>query len=133
MRCAYPLCEGLADEIFCGQMGYFNGGLAQISAAFRSPYHTHVEIIGTEGRLEITRPFTGLEEDVRRLTFYDSDGKAEDIPVSTEYLYLGEIEDMHTAILDGKPNYLALTETRDHVRTTLALYKSAQTGEKIYL
>jgi predicted dehydrogenase len=121
------------DEIFCGQMGYFNGGLAQISAAFRSPYHTHIEIIGTEGRLEITRPFTGLDEDARRLIFYGSNGKAEHIPIPDEYLYLGEIKDMHSAILDGKSNHISLTETRDHIRTTLALYKSAQTGQKIFL
>ena len=32
---------------------------------------------------------------------------------------------MHDAILDGKPPYLTLAETRDHVRTILALYESA--------
>ena len=35
------------DETFCGQMGYPGGGMAQISSAFRSPFHTHIEIIGT--------------------------------------------------------------------------------------
>lgn len=121
------------DETFCGQIGYSGGGLAQISAAFRSPYHTHIEIIGTEGRLEITRPFTGLDEDERRLTFFDAAGKAEEIPVPEEYLYQGEIEDMHAAIIDGTPNYLTLTETRNHVKTVLALYKSAKNGKSVQL
>jgi len=34
------------DETFCGQMGFTGGGLAQISCAFRSPYYTHIEILG---------------------------------------------------------------------------------------
>ncbi len=46
--------------------------------------------------------------------------------VPDEYLYLGEIEDMQAAILDGKTNYLTPDETRNHVRTTLALYQSAR-------
>lgn len=121
------------DETFCGQMGYAGGRLAQISSAFRSPFHTHMEIIGTEGRLESTRPFTGVEEAARRLTFFDSDGNAEEIPVPQEYLYLGEVEDMHAAILDRAPNYLTLEETRNHVKTVLALYESARTGKVVHL
>lgn len=119
------------DETFCGLMGYAGGGMAQISASFRSPYHTHVDVIGTEGRLEITRPFTGLEEEERRLTFFDTHGKAEEIPVPEEYLYLGEVEDMHAAILDGTPNYLSLEETQNHVKTVVALYESANHGKTI--
>jgi predicted dehydrogenase len=124
--------ESGVDETFCGQMGYSGGRIAQISATFRSPYHTQIEIIGTEGRLVLNRPFTGLETG-RRLTFFDNDGKTEEIPVPQKYLYLGEVEDMHAAILDGTPNYLALTETRNHVKTVLALYESAKTGKVVNL
>ena len=120
------------DETFCGQMGYIGGGVAQISAAFRSPFHTHIEFIGTAGRMVLNRPFVGLETG-RNLTFYDADGKAEEIPVPQEYLYLGEVEDMHAAILDGAPNYLTLTETRNHIKTVLALYESAKSGKLIHL
>jgi len=121
------------DETFCGQMGYAGGRLAQISCAFRSPFHTHVEIIGTEGRLESTRPFTGVDSAVRRLTFFDAAGNAEEIPVPEEYLYLGEVEDLQAAILDGTPSYLSLTETRNHIKTVLALYESARSGKVVKL
>ncbi len=121
------------DETFCGQMGYPGGGLAQISSAFRSPFHIHVEIMGTEGRLVSTRPFTGVDTDERQLTYFDADGNAEEIPVPEDYLYLGEVEDMQAAILDGTPNYLRLEETREHVKTVLALYESAKTGKVIRL
>ena len=121
------------DETFCGQMGYAGGGLAQISSSFRSPFHTSVEIIGTEGRLEITRPFTGLDDAERRLTLYNKSGKPEEISIPEEYLYLGEIEDMHTAIKDGSPNYLTLEETRNHIKTVLSLYESARSGKTVHL
>jgi predicted dehydrogenase len=120
------------DETFCGQMGYLDGGIAQISASFRSPYHTHVEIIGTKGRLELNRPFTGLDENICSLTLYDAHG-SEQIHVPEEYLYLGEIEDMNAAILDGTPSYLTLDETRNHIKTALALYESAMLGKTILL
>ncbi len=121
------------DETFCGQMGYPGGGLAQISSAFRSPFHTHIEIIGTEGRLVSTRPFTGVDTDECKLTYFDANGNVEEIPVPEEYLYLGEVEDMHAAILDGTPNYLRLAETRSHVKTVLSLYQSAKTGKVVQL
>lgn len=121
------------DETFCGQMGYASGGMSQISASFKLPYHTHIEIIGTRGRLELTRPFTGLDADDRHLTLIDSAGKLEEIPVPDKYLYLGEIEDMHAAIIDGTPNQVTLAETRNHVKTALALYESAENGKPVYL
>ena len=40
---------------------------------------------------------------------------------------------MHAAILDGAPIYLTLAETRNHVKTVLALYESAQTGQFVRL
>lgn len=39
-------------------------------------------------------------------------------------LYIGEIEDMQAAILDHVPNYVTLQESRDHIRTVQALYRS---------
>ena len=43
------------------------------------------------------------------------------------------IRDRHDAILDGRPPYLALDETRNHVRTVLALYGSARRGERVFV
>jgi hypothetical protein len=36
---------------------------------------------------------------------------------------------MHAAIIDGTPPYLSLAESRNHVRTVLALYESARTNQ----
>ena len=120
------------DELFSGQLIYPSGGIAQISSSFISPYHTHLEIIGTEGRLVLTRPFNALEEG-RQMTFTSPQGDELEIPVPEVELYSGEVLDLNDAILDGTPTYLTLAETRDHVHTLLALYESAHTGKKISL
>jgi xylose dehydrogenase (NAD/NADP) len=119
------------DETFVGQMGYPGNRFAQISSAFRTPFHTFVEVVGTKGRLHISQPFIGVEES--QMVFYNHNGEAEVIAAPQEYLYSGEIENLHAAILDGAPNYLTLEETRNHIKTVLALYESAQTGSIVRL
>ena len=120
------------DMLFSGSLQYENGAIAQISSSFLLPMQTDAEIMGTEGRLTLTRPFVNLEEN-RQLIFTDPAGRTEIIPIEQEYLYQGEIDDMNNAILDGTPNYLSLDETRAHVQTLLALYQAAASGETISL
>jgi len=122
------------DEVFCGQMHYSGSRTAQISCSFSTPFYMAAEVIGTAGRLLMDRPFLpGLDSKPYGLTFYPADGEPVQLPVEDDYLYNGEVEDMHDAILDGKPPYLTLAETRDHVRTILALYESARCGQVVAL
>lgn len=121
------------DESFTGTLHYSNGAMAQISSAFRTPWYAHFDVLGTKGRLVLTRPFTGIEGPERRLTFVDEDDNAQEVPIAEQELYAGEVEDMHDAILTGRPPYIGLNETRDHVRTVLALYESARRGERVYV
>ncbi|GAB4577552.1 MAG: Gfo/Idh/MocA family oxidoreductase [Anaerolineales bacterium] len=121
------------DETFAGQMGYANGAIAQIASSFRTPFHTFFEVVGTKGRLHLNRPFTGLDDHRRSLIFTPHNGDPEEISVPEVELYAGEVEDMHDALLDGVPNALTLQETRNHVKTVLALYESAKTGRVVSL
>jgi len=120
------------DETFSGQMHYRGGRLAQIASSFRTPFYTIVEIMGTEGTLTINRPFIQMDKE-RQLIFRSSTGETQIIPVPEKELYLGEIEDMNAAILDGNPPYISLEETRNHIRSLLALYESAQRHEVVRL
>ncbi len=120
------------DEGFAGQMHYSTGAVAQIASSLRTPWYTSAEVVGTEGRLLLNRPFVSLDEN-RTLRFYDRDDELEEIPVPEKHLYLGEVEDMHAAILDGAEPYLTLTETRNHIRTILALYESARSNQIVTL
>lgn len=121
------------DESFAGLLHYEGGAMAQISSSFRAPFHTHFELLGTKGRLAIARPFNGIGDPEANLTFFDESGTAHDIPFASQDLYVGEVEDMHEAILTMRPPYIGLNETRDHVRTALALYESARRGERVFL
>lgn len=118
------------DELFLGQMAYSNGH-AQFSCSFRTPFHTQIEVMGEEGVLTLTHPFTGVENG--RLTFTPNEGEPQEIAVPQQELYLGEVEDLHAAILDGRSPYIRLSESRDHVRTVLALYEAARTGTDVLL
>ncbi len=121
------------DETFAGHMVYDDDHIAQFTCSFRSPLYTSAEIIGTEGRLSLNRPFTHLFDTERQMIFYPKEGAPYEIPVPEEELYLGEVENMNNAILDGSSPYISLTESRDHIRTVLALYQSARSHQSIEL
>ena len=127
------------DETFAGQLVYphilnklstSKVQIAQIMTSLRSPLYTVVEILGTKGRIIIRQPFTRMEED-RKMAFFSENGKEIKISLPKQELYLGEIEDMHSAILDGTSTYITLEESRNYVRTIVALYQSAQTQRNI--
>jgi predicted dehydrogenase len=120
------------DETFVGQLHYSKERIAQISSSFQIPFYTLVEIHGSEGILTLNRPFVQLD-DTRQCTFYPASGNTEIIDVEEKELYLGQIEDMNAAILDGVQQYLSLKESRNHIRTALALYESANRQEIISL
>ncbi len=121
------------DMGFVGQMRYEGRQIAQVACSFYTPYHTRAEITGTEGTLTLERPFTAMDDGGQHVYFTPPNGDPRPVEVPHERLYLGEIEDMQAAILDGRPNYLTLDETRNHVRTTLALYESAGRGQIVQL
>jgi xylose dehydrogenase (NAD/NADP) len=121
------------DMGFAGQMRYDGQRVAQVACSFYTPYYTRAEVTGTDGTLTVERPFTAMDDSGQYIFFTPRDGDPQPVPVPDQPLYLGEIEDMQSAILDGQPNYLTLAETRDHVRTTLALYESARRGQIVHL
>jgi predicted dehydrogenase len=120
------------DESFVGQMSYSGARLAQITCSFRTPFFSRAEVIGTQGRLVLNHPFIGMDES-GGMFFYPPEEDPVEVEVPEKELYLGEVEDMHRAILDREPNYLTLAESRDHVRTLLALYEAARIGQTVPL
>ena len=127
---AQKVGESGVDMLFTGQLRYSGGRLAHISCSFNTPFHTFAEIMGTKGTLTVHRPFVSIHDD-SPLYFTKPDGERELLPVPPKELYLGEVEDMNAAVLDGQANYLTLAESRNHVRTVLALYESAQNNSKV--
>lgn len=121
------------DMHFSGLMTYSGGRSAHIISSFVSAFHTHVEIHGSLGRIRLTRPFTGVDQPDRAATITYNDDRIEEIEVADEYLYLGEVVDMNSAILDGKSPYLSPAESRGHIETAVALLRSAAENRAVSL
>ena len=121
------------DEDFNGLLTYSGERAAQIGCSFRVPYTTEAEILGTSGRLTLTRPFTLMDSPERAVIFTPAEGRPRRLRVPSKELYLGEVEDIEAAILDGKPTFIELSETRNHVRTVQALQESASQGKIVHL
>jgi predicted dehydrogenase len=118
------------DDSFFGQMRFPGEVYAQFDSGFRTPYRTHIEIIGSDGTLTVPSPFKpGLDE---HISLYRAD-KTEDIKSPRQELYSGEVEDMADCILTGKTPRMSLADSRGNTATIVALLQSAQTGQPVSL
>jgi len=116
------------DNTFVGQMRFRDDILTQFDSSFDIPFHTFMEIVGTEGTLNIPAPFKpGINEQI----FITREDKTEKIKVKGQELYLGEVEDMADAILLGKDSLVSLDDSRKNVAVIKALLESASTGKAV--
>jgi predicted dehydrogenase len=116
------------DETFAGQMKFSNGVYAQFDSGFRTPRRAHIEIAGDAGAIEVIEPF---QPRLNEKIILRNGEKEEVITIPGEDLYLGEVENMADAILDGKPIRMSLADTRNNVATIQALLRSAQEGKPV--
>lgn len=118
------------DDSFFGQMRFPGDIFAQFDSGFRTPFRTHMEIIGSEGTLTIPSPFKpDLNE---KISLYRA-GKTDVIQVPRQELYIGEVEDMADCILLGKAPRMSLADSRANAATIVALLQSAKTGRPVSL
>lgn len=117
-----------SDLSFYGQMRFKNGIVAQFDCGFISPYRTYMEIVGSNGILNIPMPFKPSKTNEIFLT---RGGETQKIIIKGQELYLGEVEDMCDAILNNTASRISLTDTRGNIATILALLDSAQTGKTV--
>ncbi|HVN53924.1 MAG TPA: Gfo/Idh/MocA family oxidoreductase [Anaerolineaceae bacterium] len=119
-----PTARGV-DTLFCGQMRFHGGALAQFDSSFSLPQRAQIEICGEYASLFVPAPFKpGLEAYV----ILRREGSEEQIPLHGRELYLGEVEDMADAILEGKLPRINLEDSRNNLKVILALLESARTG-----
>ena len=116
------------DETFTGQMRFPNNVYAQFDCGFRTPQRTHLELVGDKGNIIIKTPFNPILNEEIIVT--NGDGK-NIVTIPGEDLYLGEVENMADAILNGQPPRMSLADSRSNVATIKALLRSAQEGKPI--
>ena len=118
------------DETFIGEMRFPNNVYAQFDSGFRTPQRTHIELVGDKGSITLKKPFTPwLNEEIILI----NDNEKKIITVPGQDLYLGEVENMADAILDGVPPRMSLADSRNNVATIWALLQSAKTGKPVSL
>jgi predicted dehydrogenase len=114
------------DETFVGQMRLNHEVHAQFDCSFAIPFHAFMEIIGSEGTLNIPNPFKpGVDEKI----FLTREGKTETIQIKGQELYIGEVEDMADAVLLGHSPRISLDDSRANVAVISALLESARAGK----
>jgi predicted dehydrogenase len=113
------------DLQFAGMMRFADGSVAQFDSGFNGPLRTEMEIVGRDATLRVTRPFR--TDDLSRLLLTTGD-ETETLPFAPEPPFAGEIADMESAALDGRPQRIPLSESRRTVQTITALYESARRG-----
>jgi predicted dehydrogenase len=116
------------DETFVGQM-LFEGDIhAQFDCSFVIPFRTSMEIVGSEGTLNIPVPFKpGMDEKI----YLTRGDKTETIKIKGPELYIGEVEDMADAILLGRDPLISLDDSRANVAVISALLESARIGKPV--
>ena len=118
------------DETFVGQMRFNNDILTQFDCSFVIPYHSFMEIIGSEGTLNIPKPYKpGIDEKI----YLTRGDKIETIKIKGQELYIGEVEDMADAILLGREQHIPLDDSRANVAVISALLESARIGKPVKL
>jgi predicted dehydrogenase len=118
------------DETFVGQMRFRDDVMTQFDSSFVIPFHAFMEIVGSEGALNIPNPF---KPGVNQKIYLTRGDKTETIMVKGQELYIGEVEDMADAILLGKNPRVSLEDSRANVAAISALLESARFGKPVSL
>ncbi|MEZ4706606.1 MAG: Gfo/Idh/MocA family oxidoreductase [Caldilineaceae bacterium] len=116
------------------QLRFDNGVIAQISSGFRTPFREGTHIVGDQGMLEISEPWKpGLTGKESRMTFTHHTGGSTNIVTPAVDPYLCEVQAMEACILDGAKPMVPLSWSRNFLRSVLAIYASAQSGQTVKL
>ncbi len=124
--------ESGVDVAMRAQLHYANGLVAQISSGFRTPFREGAQIIGDQGMLYVAEPWKpGLQGNASHCTLTTVDGNSTTITTPAIDPYLCEVQAMEACLLDGAEPVLTLQQSRDFLRSVLAIYESAKTGKAV--
>ena len=126
--------ESGVDVAMRGQMLFGDDVVAQISSGFRTPFREGAFIVGDAGILHIPEPWKpGVSGRDSVMTLTNRDGSTESITTPAVDPYLCEVQAMEACILDHAAPVVSLAQSRDFLRSVLALYESAATGQVVNL
>jgi predicted dehydrogenase len=122
------------DVAMRAQLRFANNLIAQISSGFRTPFREAVHIVGDEGALHVIEPWKpGLRGVESRCLFTSRQGGEEVIITPAIDPYLCEVQAMEACILDGAAPVLSLRQSRNFLKSVLAIYASAASNRVVQL
>ncbi|MGH9161768.1 MAG: Gfo/Idh/MocA family protein [Vicinamibacteraceae bacterium] len=102
--------------------------VGQFDCGFTAPFRTEMQVVGSEGVLDVPHPFKpGLTE----VIVLSRGDETTEIPVECGPLYQLQVDDLRNAAREGAPARVLPSESRGNVATIVALYESARAGRTI--
>jgi D-xylose 1-dehydrogenase (NADP+, D-xylono-1,5-lactone-forming) len=99
--------------------------IALVDASFVAPFQTEVEVVGSSGRIQVTRPFKPGERET--ILVIRGDDVLEHV-VESSPLYVQQFEDFGRAARGAEPPVVTLADSRANTAALLAILESARTG-----
>ncbi|MCB0061141.1 MAG: Gfo/Idh/MocA family oxidoreductase [Caldilineaceae bacterium] len=126
--------ESGVDVAMRAQLQFADGLTAQISSGFRTPFREGMQIIGDKAMLYVEEPWKpGLQGKDSHCMLTKVDGSSTTITTPAVDPYLCEVQAMEAALLDGAAPVISLSQSRNFLRSVLAIYESAKTGDVVKL
>lgn len=115
-----------ADGVASTFSGWLDFGVVEGSfmTSFDAPERQHLEVVGTEGRIVLTRAFTPGPADTA-ITITSRDGSSEVVSVDSGTCYREMVDAVHAHLRDGTPLLHTLDDTLAVARTIDRLQAAA--------
>ncbi len=124
--------ESGVDETFAGTMRFGSNAYAQFDCGFHAPFRMNMEIVGSNGLIVIPRAFKPTDQET--ILVGPAGDQLEPVEISgPEHLYIGEVEDMYEAVVNGAAPRVSLQDSRNNVAAILALLQSAREGRPVQI
>jgi D-xylose 1-dehydrogenase (NADP+, D-xylono-1,5-lactone-forming) len=118
------------DLLSAGQLHFSCGIISQFECSFISPVKSLMEFTGDKGRIIIPEPY---KPGIRTKLILEIDGHQKILKINGKELYLGEVEDIENAILNGNSPRISLMDSKANISVIEALYESARSSKAIKL
>ena len=116
------------------QLHFANDAVAQISSGFRTPFRQGATFVGDQGVIHAPEPWKpGVTGDDSHITMTDLAGTSETLTFPAVNPYLCEVQAMEACVLDSARPVVPLSQSREFLRSILAIYRSAERGQVVGL
>ncbi|MPY87106.1 MAG: gfo/Idh/MocA family oxidoreductase [Luteitalea sp.] len=102
--------------------------VGQFDCGFTAPFRTEMQVIGSEGVLDVPRPFKPGPTEVIIIRRGD---EVNEVPIEGSSLYQLQVDDLRRAVREGTAARVSASESRGNVASVVALYEAARTGRSV--